>query len=375
MKLLHVVPSFYPAVCYGGPIHSVLNLCLSLRKLGCEIRVLTTDANGDRRLTQTQQKDAAIQPLQVQFCRRLGDGMIAPRLLQRLSVEGAWADVIHLTAVYNFSTWPTLLAARFRRKPLVWSPRGTLQRWQGSRSIAAKAAWETVCRFLSPRRVALHVTSEQEAAESSDRLGNLGSWVIPNGIDVPPIPPPSPKDDRLRLLFIGRLDPKKGLENLISAVSLLLKCRSSNSCLKIVGNGDPKYVASLQRLVAEAGIGNQIDFCGHLDGEQKYQAFAGCDVVVVPSHTENFGMVVAEALAHARPVIVSRGTPWSEVEKRRCGLWVENDPASLASAIQQIYSADRLAMGLRGREWMVSDFSWHEQARRMIELYEHMMRA
>src|SRR5437879_2953770 len=129
MRILHVVPSFYPAVHYGGPIYSVLQLCLNLKKLGCEVKVLTTDANGSKRLTPKQQRDPLVHPLQVEYCRRLGGGMAAPTLLHRIHKESAWADVIHLTAVYNFPTFPTLLSARLHRRPLVWSPRGTLQRW------------------------------------------------------------------------------------------------------------------------------------------------------------------------------------------------------------------------------------------------------
>jgi glycosyltransferase involved in cell wall biosynthesis len=375
VRVLHVVPSFYPAICYGGPVYSVLNLCLNLSKLGCEMKVLTTDANGKCRLTAEQQQDPVLEFLEVHFCRRTGRGMVAPSMLRKLTAAARWADVIHLTAVYNFSTLPTLLAARLFNKPVVWSPRGTLQRWKYSRRVGAKSAWEGVCRTLSPRRMALHVTSEEEATESAQRLGNVCTSVIPNGIDIPPAPPPPPNDGVLKLLFVGRLDPKKGIENLISSVAKLRNFGVPNWRLRIVGDGDVSFVTRLHRMVSESGTAAPVEFCGHLAGKEKYRAYSTSDVVVIPSHTENFGLVVAEALAHARPVIASRGTPWAAVEQRDCGLWVNNDPSSLASAIQRITQRDRLAMGLRGREWMASSFSWRERAVSMLGLYEQLRAA
>lgn len=374
MRVLHVVPSFYPAVRYGGPIYSVLQLCLNLMEVGCEVRVLTTDANGEARLTVEEQRDPILQPLQVQFCRRVGRGMTAPQLVHRLCAGAAWAEIIHLTAVYNFPTLPTLLSARLTGKPLVWSPRGTLQRWQGSRRALAKAVWEAACRVLMPQRAVIHATSEEEASESAPRLCNPPTCVIPNGVDIPALPPPPQSDGVLKLLFLGRLDPKKGIENLISATALLSKRGIFDWSLVVAGEGRADYVTRLRNLAGDAGVIRRVAFCGNLQGEKKYRAFADCDVVVIPSHTENFGQVVAEALAHARPVIASVGTPWQAIKQHECGLWVDNDPGSLASAIQKMTRSNRIAMGLRGRDWMTTSFSWRERARNMLTVYEQLLR-
>jgi glycosyltransferase involved in cell wall biosynthesis len=375
MRILHVVPTFYPAVCYGGPIYSVLQLCVSLSCLGHEVRVVTTDANGHSRLTAEEKRDPVLDQLCVRFCSRVGHGMIAPSLVKQVMKEAEWADVIHLTAVYNFSTIPTILAARSAEKPLVWSPRGALQRWSGSRHVRAKSLWNATCRSMLPTRVALHVTSEEEAAESVAGVGKAHTCIIPNGIDIPGFPPAPPEDGYLKILFIGRLDPKKGLENLISSLPSLSEHGVSKWRLTIAGDGAPAYVARLRALVSETGTGAQVEFAGDLRGQDKYMAFANSDVVAVPSHTENFANVVAEGLAHARPVIASRATPWREIERHDCGLWVNNDSGSLASAIAAISSRDRMEMGRRGRQWMTDSFSWQEQARRMLSLYQELVAA
>ncbi len=112
---------------------------------------------------------------------------------------------------------------------------------------------------------------------------------------------------------------------------------------------------------------------GDIRGEQKQQMFEQTDVVLVPSFTENFAIVVAEALAHGAAVIASAGTPWKEVERVGCGLWVANDPASIADAIAKINSMSVAEMGERGRRWMAADFSWEKCASEMIALYKSML--
>jgi glycosyltransferase involved in cell wall biosynthesis len=108
-------------------------------------------------------------------------------------------------------------------------------------------------------------------------------------------------------------------------------------------------------------------------GQAKADLFAASDLAVFPSHTENFAMVVAEALAHGIPVIASKGTPWSGVEAHGCGLWVENDPATLAAAIARIRCMPLGEMGERGRRWMEEEFAWETVAREMLRLYGKLL--
>jgi glycosyltransferase involved in cell wall biosynthesis len=127
--------------------------------------------------------------------------------------------------------------------------------------------------------------------------------------------------------------------------------------------------------VAKAGLSERTTFVGHVDGERKAEEFFGADVCVVPSFSESFGMVVAEALSHGIPVIASRGTPWPELESRKCGLWVENSPHAIKSALEEIAARDLEAMGTEGRKWMVEKFGWNAVASQMASLYLEMRRA
>jgi glycosyltransferase involved in cell wall biosynthesis len=105
----------------------------------------------------------------------------------------------------------------------------------------------------------------------------------------------------------------------------------------------------------------------------KTNAFNSADICVAPSHSENFCMVVAEALAHRVPVIASTGTPWQGLEEHGCGLWVDNTPASLAAAVQTLRARPMGEMGSRGRAWMIRDFSWDSVAREMRDLYGRLI--
>jgi glycosyltransferase involved in cell wall biosynthesis len=374
MKVLHVVPSFYPAFHYGGPIISVYELCAGLRRQGCEVRVLTTDANGLGAVLDVV-KDAPVTlppGFSVRYCSRIFRHSVSPGLLRLLVPSIRWADVVHLTAVYNFPTLPTLAACRWLAKPLVWSPRGALQRWQSSRRPLLKAGWESVCRRLAPEGMVLHVTSQREAEESGAQFPRARSVVIPNGVELPPRLDHHNGSGGLRLLFLGRIDPKKGIENLLAACQLLSNLDRPWS-LTIAGSGDGSYTAGLEEGARHLGLRERISFAGEVRGQAKANLFAASDLAVFPSHTENFAMVVAEALAHGVPVIASTGTPWSGVEAHGCGLWVENDPVTLAAAIERMSQMPLGEMGERGRRWMEEEFAWETVAREMLKLYGKLL--
>jgi glycosyltransferase involved in cell wall biosynthesis len=219
-------------------------------------------------------------------------------------------------------------------------------------------------------RVAMHVTSQEELEESKARMPGVQQALIPNGVTMPAIGQRTWRPEgRLRLLSLGRLDPIKGLENLLAALPLV---RSTEVELTIRGTGDPCYLRSLEELVARLGLLDRVRFGGHADEAAKHMAFMQADLSIAPSHTESFGLVVAESLAHGVPVVASTGTPWRELPARGCGMWVSNSPEALASAIDEMSGGDLEAMGRRGREWMQRDYQWATIAERTFELYRQL---
>ncbi|MBZ5684394.1 MAG: glycosyltransferase [Acidobacteriia bacterium] len=369
-------PSFYPSRVYGGTIHSGYGLCRGLAQLGCDVRVLTTDTDGlGRTLGVANDREVQVDGLRVRYCHKRLRHSVSPALLRVLPSYIQWADVVHLTAVYSFPTFPTLFLCRSSNKPVVWSPRGALQRWEGSSRVLHKWIWESICQKLAPRnKLVLHVTSQAEADQSLKRFPKLRASVIRNGVDVPRNLNRSASNGKLRLLYLGRLHPIKGIESLLEA------CRIVEGALPdwhlyVAGTGSPSYVDFLRSKVQALGLSKRVEFVGEVFEKNKEALFAKSDVALVPSHIENFGIVVAEALAHAVPVIASKGTPWIGLEKNRCGLWVDNDPESLATAIRKIHTLPLQEMGLRGRAWMEKDFSWGSVCGEMLAVYRECIRS
>ena len=375
MKVLHVVPSFHPAYSYGGPIRSTFELCRNAVELGDDVRVLTTDADGLDRVLDVNKNEEVEFPegFRVRYCPRRQRHSVSPTLTRLLPTYMRWADVVHLTGVYNFPTFPTICWARSLNKPLIWSPRGALQRWKGSSRIGLKAVWDFLWYHTADRvELTMHVTSEKESREALARFPKLRIAMIPNGVDVPVDLHRVARNGELRMLFIGRLDPKKGIEALLKACSLVDSAPPWR--LAIAGWGAPEYVSQLKEQIHALGLSGRAEMLGAVLSQEKKRLFECSDVALVPSYTENFGIVVAEALAHGVPVIASKGTPWSRLEEMKCGLWVDNDPETLADAIRSISTMPLEDMGRRGREWMQSEFSWRSVANQMLALYHQCAR-
>ncbi|TAK86025.1 MAG: glycosyltransferase [Betaproteobacteria bacterium] len=376
MRILHVTPSFFPATRFGGPIFSTYGLCNALAASpGIEIRVLTTDTSGRESAQRLEPRVAGARSLNgyaIRYCRKSVGADFSLPMLAVLPSAIRWADVVHLTGVYSSPTLPTLAFCRILRRPIVWSPRGALQRWQGSTRPALKAVWEGACRLTSPSSMVLHVTTDEEGKASKSRMPNAALAVIPNGVDCPASLPGKSRDPMapLHVLYMGRIHPIKAIDNLLRAIA---RSAPGAARLLICGEGDARYTARLLELARELALEDRVEFAGHVEGERKREAFLRADVLVLPSHSENFGVAAAEALAYGVPVIAARGTPWKELETRGCGLWTENTPEALAAAIQSLARADRAAMGAKGREWAREAFAWPVIASKMVAVYAESM--
>ena len=374
MKVLFISPSFYPASYYGGPIHINYAYCNALAKTEqLQLRVLTTDADGPRkRIVVRSTPESGPEGYEIYYCRRTIRPDVSPGLLLRLFGMIRQADIVHLNGVYSFTTLPALALCRLLKKPVVWSPLGALQRWPGTRRQTAKKLWERICNALcDPERVVLHVTSEEDRIESLSRIQRANAVVIRNGIDIPKTnpAPPGPEDRALRLLYLGRLDPIKGIENLLRALNMV----KSNVSLSICGEGERNYQDRLVSLANELGLTTRAHFRGRVDGEEKERQFRNADLCVVPSFKESFCTVVVESLARGVPVIASHGTPWQKIESVNCGLWVANTPSELANSIDQAASLPLREMGVRGRRWMEQEYSWASVVEEMTAQYSALI--
>ena len=381
MRILHIVPTYYPATYWGGPIFSVYSLNNELAKFpDVQLEVLTTDAAGPAAGDTVDSKVLSVglfPGYTVHFAHRiLGKSFSLGMILQMVFMIGQ-ADVVHLTGVYSPPTMPTLLFCRIFKKPLVWSPRGAILEafeWKNARRRVLKRIWDKLCNILIKQgNIVMHVTSAEKERSSLARLPKARAINIKNGVQVPkdlPMRKWQP-NGKTRLLFIGRIHPKKGIENLLEAMKIL---ENADVDLRIYGTGDEKYINVLKQQAHTLGLlKKSVFFMGHVESVAKERAFLNADICVVPSHSENFGIVIAEALAHGVPVIASKYTPWKELEEKQCGLWVDNTPDSLSKAILELQNKNLQVMGENGWEWMKEDFSWGSIAISMYNTYEKLL--
>jgi glycosyltransferase involved in cell wall biosynthesis len=199
--------------------------------------------------------------------------------------------------------------------------------------------------------------------------------VIPNGVEFQVKPAEKPKYDeatRKTALFLSRVHPKKGLLNLLDAWARLTP---KGWCLKLAGPNEDGHLAEVMGLARRLGIVESVEYVGEVDGAEKAKLYAEANLFVLPTFSENFGVVVTEALAHGLPVITTRGAPWADLETYGCGWWIDIGVEPLVRALSkavELGDDERRAMGVRAREY-VRRYNWDEIAQQTIEVYRWVL--
>jgi glycosyltransferase involved in cell wall biosynthesis len=279
--------------------------------------------------------------------------------------------VVHVHGLWDASTFAAMQILETVDRPLVMSPRGMLEPWAlEQRWLKKRVFLLTVMRRVFARVDLLHATSDLEAV-SLRRLGlRQPIAVIPNGVETPAATARPGGGAERRLLYLGRLHVKKGLENLLQAWAA---ARPAGWRLAIAGIDDNGYQARLMELADRLGIAGAVEFAGPRLGDEKWAFLATGDAFVHPSFSENFGVAVAEALAAGLPAIATVGTPWQQLPVEGCGWWVEPTPSSLADVIRAVTAmkrSDLQAMGQCGKNYVARTFEWQAIGRTMADVYD-----
>jgi glycosyltransferase involved in cell wall biosynthesis len=383
LRILHVVSAYYPATRYGGPIRSVHGLAAALARRGHDVHVYTTNIDGDSDLDVPLDRAVALDGVSVHYfavpaLRRL---WWSPALGRRLREAVGEFDVVHIHAVF---LWPMLAAARAAARagvPYILTPRGMLMRDVISRkSRWVKTAWIRLFeRTTLARAAAVHITAEIEGTElRALQLPARHIACIPNGVELPgghaslEAGPYSGLPDRYAL-FLSRISWKKGLDRLITAWQWI-----PDVPLVIAGNDDEGYRPRLEELAVALGIADRIIFLGSVGDVHKWALYERAQLFVLPSYSENFGNVVAEAMAMACPVVLTAEVGIAPlVAATGAGVVTDGAPDKLAAAIGGLLADPerRREMGRRGAEAAKSQLSWTGVAAAMESLYGDMIDA
>lgn len=345
----------------AGPSYSVNALSATLRRAGHDAAVMAVGRRASEPGLQVFPQDLARLPV----AKRLTASRALAKAVDAAAAQGA---VLHSHGLWLLPNLYPARAARRHGAPLLVSPRGML----GAEALAFSRGRKHVVWALGQRRAlqvaaCFHATADSEAQDIRDAGITAPVAVIPNGIDITAGDPAS---GARTILHLGRLHPKKGINRLIAAWARVAD-RHPDWRLRIVGPSEMGCRDALKRQVKELSV-PRVDFDGPLYGADKVQAYRQAGLFVLPTLNENFGMVVAEALAAGIPAISTRGAPWQGLGVERCGWWVDHGLDAMAAALDAALAlpdAERAAMGARGRAWMARDFGWDGIAGRMAQVY------
>jgi len=348
----------------AGPTHYVARLADELQKRGDNSLILTI---GERPpdWAYTAPLEAHSKLLE----RSIG---VSLALLDKVRCQARLPSVLHGHGIWRATNlFPLLLNGRHPARIMI-SPHGTLSPWSMRYKFLVKLPfWKALQKPALDRSHCYHATASAEY-EDIRRVGLRGPVaMVPCGVDLPVL---SEAPRIKRMVYMGRIDPIKGVDILIKAWCLAAEYFPDWE-LVIAGPLDNDYAANMQRLANELRA-QRLRFVGQVLGEVKRELLATASLFVLPSHSENFAIAVAEALAHGLPVITTTGTPWKGLIDRNCGWRVPSNKDYLVSVFADAMgrsTADLGEMGRRGRDWMASAYSWDGVTSHMRRTYHWLL--
>ncbi len=311
-RILHVSPSYFPAHSFGGPIQSVHLLNSEISKC-TNLEIYTTNAGLAKDQNITPNSKTLINTIPITYFSFWGyqHFNFSIPILIALFKNVRNFDLIHITAVWNFPVLAATLACRYYKKPYIISPRGTIYPETMAMGSVSFKSWYLkylALPFLKKAK-AIHYTAEDEMQKVQQYLGLNNGFVIANGVEAIKIKKseisfPSFIPNCTYLLFLGRIDAKKGLDLLINAFADLSQ-KYTQLQLVVAGPDSNGYLQTMQNLVNQLGLQQKVIFTGQVLGLSKTQLYTHAKAFVLSSYSENFGMAVVEAMICGCPVVIS----------------------------------------------------------------------
>jgi glycosyltransferase involved in cell wall biosynthesis len=370
MRILVIIPSYKPAFHYGGPIRSVASLCEAMGREGHHVTVITTKANGKVELEVEAGKIYNIDNVNVYYFTRWTKDHthLSPALLKDLYKHAKKYDIVHIHSWWNLVTMPATMICLLQGIRPVLSPRGSITQYTIDHQ---KSTIKRLVHFILGKRllerVTIHSTSPREDQQVSQLIKNKRRYIIPNILELPAFKLDFHENAPfLRLAYLGRIDRVKNLEFLLAELTSNVKVPYQ---LTIAGEGESVYVDSLKKIGMPS---KNIVWAGHVDGDEKFKLLAQADLLVLPSHTENFGNVVIEALSQGTPVLISDNVGAKDyVLKNELGWVVPTTPGKWADVINAIWKnkSDLIPLRLKAKTIINKDFNQSNQVEAYLSMY------
>lgn len=338
MKLLFIVPSYKPAFVYGGTIVVITMLAEKLVAEGHEVTVYTTTANGKEELNVPTGKEMDVDGVKVTYFKRLtGDHThISTSLCKQLFKDVKKFDVVHIHSWWSPLVLGAAWICKLRGVKPVFSPHGMLSTYimETNNAGKKKLLHDFVGKGLL-KNSWLHVTADTEMKESLDIIPDWKGVVIPNLVQLSEKSHERNANEVFTIGFLSRIDPKKGLDVLIKALSKV----NFEYKLQIAGDGEEQYVNELKKLAVGLGTSEKLEWVGWKNGEEKFEFLAQLDLFALTSHNENFAVVVIEALSVGTPVIISNKVGlFKYVEERNFGSITDMTIENITEQLNQLHA-------------------------------------
>lgn len=367
MTVLHIVSSVSRKV--GGPARSVQGLVAAQCAAGINAWLMTLKDLGDPWVSGIPNYRCAKCP-----------GARGVRVAVEKVIDECKPDLIEVHSLWQTNLHQAVVAARAKGVPYILTPRGCLDAWSLQQKwLKKKIALLTYQGYDLRHAVAFHTTSDEESAQMR-RLGYAQPIIqAPNGVNVPDeFPPRRACGSARRMLFLSRMHAKKGVKDLVEAWNCARPKGWICELVYTIGNETERhYEHEVRELVEKYGLSDVFLFTGALSDEDKWDAYRRADCFVLPTYTENFGIVIAEALYAGIPVITTKGAPWHELLQHKCGWWVDVGVAALKDALLEATSLSRAQlqeMGERGRALVEERYIWSAVSDKMVQGYTAIMR-
>jgi glycosyltransferase involved in cell wall biosynthesis len=293
--------------------------------------------------------------------------------------DASVATILHLHGLWDPLLHRSVRFAIRRGLPYVVSTRGMLADWALShKALRKRAGWWLYQRRDLEQSECLVASSPFEERAVRRKMPGKRVEVVPNGCHERPAIGDIEAEPRLDpekrwALALGRLHPIKGYAELLDAWS---RVQPQNWMLAIAGPDEDGYREVLQQKIRSTNLEEQVVLLGEVDDAAKWPLLDQCELFLAPSHTENFGMAIAEALQSGKPVLTTRGTPWQELHQHECGWWVEPVGQAIEKALRQATELPPgilREMGARGRNLIRDKYTWGAVAKRTMEIYQSIL--